>query len=206
FTEENLREKIVVEDGYDGVITNYEIIDNSDYENNYATVGRYTKTIKASDTEGNTQTLTIILIVTDTTSPQIFYDKFFIVLTEGESLTDEMIKAYASQALGVDVASILTLEGNYNTNVVGKYEIGLYMMDGSVKPFTISVGDLIEKEPARWTFKGFFSNNMDNWTKFDEWPAWSICAWLSWAGIALGVAIVAGVGIAAFVVHKKKKK
>ncbi len=192
FTDDMLKEKIVVNDEYDGVISDYEIIDNDDYDNNYLTVGRYTKTINAADEEENTQTLTIVYIVIDSTSPQIFYDNYMIILTEGESLTDEMIKAYAAQALGVSEASILSITGDYDVAVVGTYEVSLYMMDGSVQPFTISVGELEEKEPIKWTFQSFFSANMDNWYKFNEYPAWSICAWISWLAIGFaGVVFIA---------------
>lgn len=201
FTDDMLKQKIVVNDEYDGVIADYEIIDNDDYDNNYLTVGKYTKTISASDEEGNTQTLPITYNVIDSTSPQIFYDNYMIILTEGESLTDEMIKAYAAQALGVSEAAILSIDGDYDVLSVGTYEVSLYMMDGSVQAFTISVGELEPKEPIIWTFKGFFSTNMDNWTKFDEWPAWSICAWVSW--VAIGITVAA---VAAFVGRIIKKK
>lgn len=201
FTDDMLKEKIVVNDEYDGIISDYEIIDNDDYNNNYLTVGRYTKTINAADEEKNTQTLTIVYIVIDSTSPQIFYDNYMIILTEGESLTDEMIKAYASQALGVSEASILSITGDYDVAVVGIYEVSLYMMDGTVQPFTISVGELEEKEPIKWTFQSFFSANMDNWYKFNEYPAWSICAWLSWFVIGIVGLVVIAFG---FKVIKKK--
>lgn len=197
---DSLKAKIVVEDGYDGTITNFSIIDTENYQDNYKTIGRYKFQISARDESGNTQIAYFTVIVTDTTSPKVYYDRYYICISESEILTDEMIKSFAAQALGVDVASVLSVEGAYDVEATGEYSISLYMMDGTVQPFTISVGELEIKEPAKWTAKGFFSTNMDNWTKFNEWPAWSICAWLSWLGIGIASLIAAAV---ACVVGKK---
>ena len=164
-TIDALKTKINVTDGYDGVITEYTITDNDDYANHYQTPGRYTLTITAKDSSNNTQSVTIAYIVKDTTSPQVFYDRYFIVLTEGEELTFDMIKSYAAQSLGVSEAAILSIEGDFDCMTVGAYEVSLYMIDGSIQPFTISVGMDEEKhETYTFTWKNFFSGNMENWT------------------------------------------
>ncbi len=201
-TIDALKTKINVTDGYDGVITEYTITDNDDYANHYQTPGRYTLTITAKDSSNNTQSVTIAYIVKDTTSPQVFYDRYFIVLTEGEELTFDMIKSYAAQSLGVSEAAILSIEGDFDCMTVGAYEVSLYMIDGSIQPFTISVGMDEEKhETYTFTWKNFFSGNMENWTNFSAWPAWSIAAWFSWLGIGL-----AGVVVLAFLFVLPKKK
>ncbi len=197
---DSLKAKIVVEDGYDGTITNFLVIDKENYRDNYQKIGRYKFEINAKDESGNTQTAFFTVIVTDTTSPKVYYDRYYICISESEVLTDEMIKSFAAQALGVDVASVLSVEGTYDVESTGEYSITLYMMDGTVQPFTISVGELEPKEPARWTFKGFFSNNMDNWTQFDQLAAWSICAWLAWIAIGIGSLIAA---VVVFVIGRK---
>ncbi|MCM1225519.1 MAG: hypothetical protein NC548_64845, partial [Lachnospiraceae bacterium] len=196
-----LRKQIVVVDGYDGEITAFTLNDNDDYESNYQTLGSYKFTITATDASSNTQSATITLIVEDTTLPEIFVDGYFIILEEGQELTDEMIIAYASAVLGVTPYDIATVAGMYDTTEVGEYEISVLMYSGESKAFTILVADEPEepKEPAKWSAKRFFSANMDNWTKFNEWPAWSICAWLSWVGIGLAAVLVISIVFRIFV-------
>ncbi len=141
FTIDNLKEKIAVIDGYDGNLSNYELIDENNYSTNYKTLGDYKFTIKATDSSGNSVTGTITLIVSDTTAPEIFYDSYFILVREGEELTREMIVSYATQVLGLeDGSSIVNISGEYDTNMEGEYILTLTLNDDSVKEFTISVG------------------------------------------------------------------
>lgn len=190
FTIDNLKEKIVVNDGYDGKLTNYELTDVNNYAANYKTVGNYKFTIKATDSSGNTVTGTITLVVSDTTAPEIFYDSYFILVREGEELTNEMIISYATQVLGLDDgASIVSLTGEYDTAKAGVYTVALTLDNGDIETFNINVSEEPKEEP-KWSAKSFFSTNMDNWTDFTQWKAWSILAWLSWCGIGLGVLFV----------------
>ncbi len=190
FTIDNLKEKIVVIDGYDGKLTNYELIDENNYSTNYKTLGNYKFIIKASDSSGNSVTGTITLIVSDTTAPEIFYDSYFILVREGEELTREMIISYATQALGLeDGSSIVNISGEYDTTKAGVYEIALTLDNGDIEKFNINVSTE-PKEEAKWSVKSFFSTNMDNWTDFTQWKAWSFVAWLSWCGIGLVALLV----------------
>lgn len=206
-SEDELRSKISVVDGYDGVILDYTISDDDDYANNYVMVGKYKKTITASDESGNTQTLIITYLVEDKTSPNAFYDKHVICLSQGEELTHEMIKSYAAQSLNVSEASILSIDGEYNTDKVGSYALNLYMIDGTTKSFSIKVGTKEEKDPVKFDWKHFFSSDITNWNQFNQWPAWSICVWLSWVAISIASLAVTAVVIAILVkLYKKFKK
>ncbi len=199
-TLEELMSKIVVVDGYDGVITDYSITDDNDYATNFGTVGKYKFTITASDAESNTQTATATFNVIDSTSPTIKYDKYVIVLSQGEELTIEMIKSYASQSLGVAEAAILTIEGEYDTSEMGMYALSLYMRDGSVQPFSISVGESYKTvhknfwSAEGWSFGALFS--------FNKWTDWNIAIWATWVGGGLAIVLIAS-GVYAY---RRKKK
>ncbi len=192
YTLDEIKSGIVVNDGHDGTITNYEINDKNKYleGENYKKIGEYYFDITARDQSGNTSKATIKITVSDTTAPEVFYDNYFILVRVGESLTNEMIISYATQVLGLESSeAILNINGEYDTAVEGEYSVAVTLDSGEVEIFSIIVGENT-REPLKWSLKTFFSTNMDNWTDFSQWKSWSIVAWLSWCGVGLGLLLV----------------
>lgn len=105
-TESELKAKISVNDGLDGVITNFTISGYDNYRDNYETVGSYAINVSVSDRAGNQATATITIKTEDNIAPDIWLDDYFIVLRQGEQLTAEQIKQYASKVLGVSVVQL----------------------------------------------------------------------------------------------------
>lgn len=189
FTLDELREKIHVADGYDGVLTNYTLTDNNNYAENYNVVGNYTFTITAVDSNGNQSTFTINIKTEDKVAPEIYVDSYVICLAEGETLTDAMIREYASKVLGIDVNSIVEVSGDYDTNQMGMYSVSLLMSSGETQDFTISVSDTEGNEPKPL---GYFEQlwkdftNVDNIFKFENWN------WLHYtASASAGILVLA---------------
>ena len=152
-TIEEIRAKISVNDALDGPITNFTIEGYENYVNNYNIVGQYQLTIKANDVNGNNASATITINVTDKIAPEITFDDYFIVLQEGEELTEEMIKNMASKVLGIDVNDIVEVSGEYNTSEVGEYKIELRTVNNEVYTFNLSVNEapeIVEYRALEW--------------------------------------------------------
>lgn len=198
---DEIKSVAVVEDGYDGVIKEYMITDNDDYQNNYSKLGRYTFTISATDASGNTQSVTITRNVTDDTTPTIKYDMYVIVLSQGETLTQDMIKAFAAQSLGISEAAILSIAGEYDTAELGTYQVKLYMHDGSIRPFAISVGENYNT-PAKASFWSADGYSFQALFQFNNWKNWNVAIWATWVGT--GVVVI--IGIAVIIGFKSKGK
>ncbi len=212
---EELKSKFTVTDAIDGAI-DFTIEDLNGYADSYNKVNEYDFKITATDSAGNTNTFTFSLDATDNTSPQIFFDQHYIVLQEGETLTDEMIKSYASKLFNVNLESIVDIEGEYNVEEPGTYLLTVSMVDGTKHSFTVSVSpnehENTAKDPtkedntkpaSKFDWKHFFSGDISNWTEFNAWPTWSICVWLMWIGI--GIASIIGLSIIVAIIKKVKK-
>ncbi len=161
-TLEELKSKILVNDGHDGVITDYEISGFDNYQANKNKVGNYEVTIKATDKSGNSATFTITIKVLDTEAPIIVFDDYFILVDEGEELTKEQIIEMASKVLGIEASEIVSVDGEFDTNEVGKYKVNLKTIDNQVYTFTISVNANYENttqyralEWHEWLWKWF---------------------------------------------------
>lgn len=197
-TIEEIKSKIYVEDSYDGEITNYTLVDDDNYASNHNKVGTYRFTVTATDSSGNSSKYTITLKTEDNIAPEFYVDNYVIVLAQGETLTDAMIKEYAAKVLNIDVNTIAELSGDYDTKETGKYNIRLSMTDGSTQDFTISVNDANGEEPKDLNYfeqiwKDF--TNVDNIFKFENWN------WLHYVAAAF-----AGFLLLATIVSMLKKK
>lgn len=152
-TIEEIKAKISVNDALDGPITNFTIEGYENYSNNYNVVGQYQLTIKANDINGNNASATITINVNDKIAPEITFDDYFIVLQEGEQLTEEMIKNMASKVLGIDVNDIVEVLGEYNTSEVGEYSIELRTINNETYTFKLSVNEapeIVEYRALEW--------------------------------------------------------
>lgn len=187
-TLEELKSKISVNDGHDGVIADYEISGFDNYQTNKNKVGNYEVTIKATDKSGNSATSTITIKVLDTEAPTIVFDDYFILLDEGEELTPEQIKEMASKVLGIEASEIVSVEGEYNTNEVGQYKVNLRTIDNQVYTFTISVKanyeDTAQYRDLEWyeylyVWFSIFFNFQEGYTTDSFWDFSTRCAYIS---------------------------
>ncbi len=207
---EELKSKFNVTDAIDGEI-DFTIEDLNGYADSYTKVNEYDFKITATDKAGNTNTFTFSLDVTDNTSPQILFDQYYIVLQEGEELTDEMIKSYASKVFNVSLASILSIDGEYNVEAVGTYSLRVALDDGTTRSLTVSVspnenksndpvGDDAKPETKFWNFDGY----ADNIFNFKNWSNWTFWIWATW--VVAGLIVLACVYKGLFGKKGKKRR
>ncbi len=208
-TDSELKAKFTVNDFIDGNI-NFEITDPDNYLKNYKLVGKYARVVEATDSAGNTQKLEISIIVEDKIAPEIWYDKYFIVLQEGEELTDAMIKAYAIQSLGITAEEFVGIIGDYTTSEVGKYELTILLTENRTKTFVVSVATANEEKlPKDFKFTDLFTSDFwsNSWNECNNhwWPIknWN---WLNWTFAVLGLlAVVALAGGVTSGIRRKRK-
>lgn len=144
YSDNDFKNKLNISDGYDGPLSNYVINDLDNYALNYREPGVYRKEIVATDLAGNVNRYISKYKVIDGTAPDVLVDGYVICLQTGETLTDDMIKRYAAQALNLPLEDIISLEGEYNLDEAGIYAVNLCMNDGNVQTFNISVLDHVE--------------------------------------------------------------
>lgn len=144
YSDNDFKNKLNVFDGYDGQLSNYVINDLDNYALNYRKPGVYRKEIVATDLAGNVNRYISKYKIIDGTAPDVLVDGYVICLQTGETLTDDMIKRYAAQALNLPLEDIVSLEGEYNPDEAGLYAVNLCMSDGNVQTFNISVLDHAE--------------------------------------------------------------
>ena len=187
-TLEEIKGKISINDGLDGAITNFTIDGYEEYQAKYNVVGNYTLTISASDANGNKATATITIKVADKIAPEIVFDDYFIVLDEGQELTSEQIKNMASKVLGIDVESITEIEGEYDTNKVGTYNLSVKTVSGDVYNFTLSVDanydDTAQYRALKWyeyiyIWFSIFFNFQDGYETESFWDFSTRCSYIS---------------------------
>ena len=144
-TKEEFKSKFTINDGLDGEITLIDgmITGYENYINYYKKVGDYTVTINVADKNGNNATLSVTIKVEDKISPEISFDDYFIVLEQGQSLTPEQIKEYASKVLGVSLDAITEVTGEYDTNVAGTYKLSVKTVDGKEHVINLSVTEKV---------------------------------------------------------------
>ena len=147
----DFKKKFSINDGYDGKIelTDLMVTGYDTYLNNSRKVGSYTITITVADTNGNTATQNVTLVVEDKISPEIFFDDYFIVLEQGQSLTAEQIKDYASKVLGIKIEDIKEVSGEYDTNVAGTYNIEVKTINDATYRFSLKVVESTDKVATR---------------------------------------------------------
>lgn len=156
---EEIKSKISVNDGLDGVITEFDISGYDKYLASYNIVGQYPITITARDKAGNTQTATLTIKTEDKIAPEIWFDDYFIVLEQGQSLSSEQIKQMASKVLGISEASIMSIEGDYDTQTAGVYKMAVRTITGETYQFNLSVN--VPAEEVNYT-----ERQLNGWEKF----------------------------------------
>ena len=140
-SKEEFKQKFTINDGLDGAITLTDgmISGYEDYLHYYKKIGEYPVTINVSDKNGNTATLSITIKVEDKISPEIWFDDYFIILDQGQELTPQQIKEYASKVLGISVEEIVEVSGEYDTTKVENYKLSIKTRDGKTHSFNINV-------------------------------------------------------------------
>ncbi len=143
--KEEFKKKYTINDGLDGEITLVDgmITGFDTYLQNFKKVGNYKVTINSSDKNGNLASLEVTIKVEDKIDPEIWFDDYFIVLEEGQSLTPEQIKEYASKVLGVSLDAITEVTGEYDTNVAGTYKLSVKTVDGKEHVINLSVTEKV---------------------------------------------------------------
>ncbi len=136
---ESLKSKIIVEDALDGTIIDYTIDGYDNYKLKYNIVGTYNITITARDKSGNTATATIKITTEDKLGPEIFFDQYFIIISKGQSITQEQIKDMASKVLGINVDAISEVSGEYDTTLTGVYKMSVKTITGETYSFDLNV-------------------------------------------------------------------
>ena len=143
--------KFTINDGYDGNITliSSMITGFEEYLKHPGLVRSHTITISVTDKNSNTATQNVTLVVEDKNSPEIFFDDYFIILEQGQSLTPEQIKDYASKVLGIKVEDIKEVSGEYDTNVAGTYNIEVKTINDATYRFSLKVDESTDKIGSR---------------------------------------------------------
>ena len=148
---EDFIKKFSINDGYDGdiVLTESMISGYDKYLKDSRKVGAYPITITVSDNNGNVATQQVMLNVEDKIGPEILFDDYFIVLQQGQSLTPEQIKDYASKVLGIKVEDIKEVSGEYDTSVAGTYNIEVKTINDATYRFSLKVDESTDKVATR---------------------------------------------------------
>ena len=193
-----LKSKITCTDGYDGPIE-FSLTDLDGYISNYNIVGEYRFLIEASDSSGNSISKTITIHVEDRISPDIWLDNYFIVLEEGQELTDEDIIKYAAMTLGLDRNEIAYIDGEYNLDEAGTYALSVCLIDGTTKDLKLSVLEHVDNDndvEENSYFEQLLNDYVDNWSNIKNWN------WLHYATILAALAIL--FSITGVIVKKRK--
>ncbi len=206
-TLDQLKERISVEDGYDGTITNYKITGFDDYEAKSGVVGTNTITISYTNSGNNTATATITIKKVDDKAPGIYFDSgYFVLLPQGQEFTLQQFKAQAASVLKVVPEEIESIEGEFDTNTAGEYTMKVKLASGSIETFNIVVGenktfvnhfhfkDLFTK----FFWKSSFNNCLANMTKPASWN------WMNWTFVGAGLIVLAAVVVGIRSYRKKK--
>ncbi len=207
-TLDQLKERISVEDGYDGTITDYKITGFDDYEAKSGVVGTNTITISYTNSGNNTATATITIKKVDDKAPGIYFDSgYYVILPQGQEFTLEQFKAHVAKVLMVTPEEIESVEGEYDTNTAGKYTMKVKLASGTTETFNVAVGD-VKLSVNQFHFKDLFTkffwqssynNCLANMTKPGNWN------WMNWTLVCIaGVIVLAIVG--GFLFNKKKKQ
>lgn len=202
-TISDLKSKIVVEDGYEGEITDYTITDNNAYSSKSKIANNYTFTIKASDSFDNESTFDFVLKVSDVISPVLFVAKdFVIVLPKGSALDKEMILKQLEKLGEIATSNVAECSFDVDMEKSGIYACSILMNDDSTYNFSIVVEDsnkfdfkeLITKEYWQDLWKSYCSS----WKNFDLWD------WKNWTTITIASVLI--LGLLAFGISKLPKK
>ena len=187
-TLEELKSKIIISDGLDGAITNYTLTGYENYQKNYQVVGNYQINVSCKDANNNTASATITIVTEDKITPNIYFDDYFIMLPEGQSLSKEQIISMASKVLGINAESIIEVSGEYDVNTAGTYAVQLKTITNDVYTFNISVSanyenvdqyrDLEWYEYIYVWFTIFFNMNKEYHTS-SFWDFATRCAYIS---------------------------
>ncbi len=197
-TLEEFKSRIVVTDGYDGEITNYTINGFDEYTSTWTTKGDNEILVSYKNSGNHLTEASITIIKVDDQMPNFYFNSgYFVLLAKKEIFTMAQFKVVAAKVLQIKDEEIIEVTGDWNTEETGSYQVMVALSDGTNEDFTIHVGSMNKYEVTyAWTPEQFFSGNMDNWTTFEAWPSWSICAWLSWFAIGLVGLVVSIVTLA----------
>lgn len=186
FTLAELKAKISVVDGYDGVIEDYVIAGFDDYTATSKEVGTNVITISYTNSGGNTATAYIELVKEDNIPPVILYDSYFILLKQGETFTKDMVKQHVSKVLAVSTEDIVSVEGYYDTNTLGNYDLEVCLVSNEVRTFRLSVVEEYSYE-NKSSVESNYWEVLWNETRVNLWNynGWT---WLNWAMVGVGAA------------------
>lgn len=197
-TLEEFKSRIVVTDGYDGEITNFSVNGFDEYTNTWTAKGDNEILVSYKNSGNHLTEASITIIKVDDQMPNFYFNSgYFVLLAKKETFTMAQFKTTAAKVLKVSLEDIIEVTGEWNTEETGSYQVMVALSDGTNEDFTIHVGSMNKYEVTYiWTPEQFFSGNMDNWTTFEAWPSWSICAWLSWFAIGIVGLVVSLVTLA----------
>lgn len=143
-TLDMLKSKISINDGYDGVLTNYEIVNFEKYLSKYNVVGTYEMMIVVRDSSANESRFTFQIVTKDDIEPNVFvFSDYVIVVNKGTEVTKEMILSFLGQIGEIDVLKVANVEYEMNSEVPGMYSVCVMMLDGSEYEATINVNSEI---------------------------------------------------------------
>ena len=184
---EELKEKISVNDGYDGVITDYQISGYDNYLQHYQEVGTYSITISYTNSGGNQATTTISIVTSDQLAPGIYFDDYFILLKVGESFPESTLKAQVARVLKVAESEILEISGTYDTDVVGTYPLSVKTTSGDYD-FSVKVSSMSDEEESD---KNYFVELWEQTVRSFKNPFdFGGYTWLSWTFVVVGVLLI----------------
>lgn len=173
---ELVKSKIVVNDGYDGNITNYIISGLDDYFASYNCVASYPIVITATDASGNTTSFNVTIKTKDDVSPDFWiFSDYVITVEKGTQVTKEMILSFLGQVGEIDVAQVLEVNYELDNNMPGLYSVSLMMMDGTEYSTSINVNSEIHEDVEN-TVTNWFDNVKDFFAEKPYQAAASVAA------------------------------
>ena len=133
----------------------------------------------------------------------ILFDSYFILLKQGETLTDTILKEHVAKVLSVALEDIVSVVGYYDTNTLGNYELKVALASGENQNFRLAVvnnysyGNGIESEDNYWEV--LWNETRLNLWNFGGWT------WLNWTIFCGASGIVLLTIVIVFKVKKKNK-
>lgn len=164
-TLDDIRSKISIVDGHDGVITDYTINGFEAYLKDTKVVRNYILTIECSDGSNNAAAFSTVLKVLDKNVPNFWFSSDFVIqLPKGTELTKEMIISYLSQIGEIEANNVESVNYELDSSKIGVYAVSILLKDDTTYTCSIQVGVSEEKE-AKLPWWNVWWNNICNFFK-----------------------------------------
>ena len=184
YSEDDLKSKIAVIDGYDGIIKEFNIENFKAYASNSTAEGNYELKVLAKDEAGNEIACNVTLAVSSLIEAEEFvYSSYQITVANGIELSKKEIIQCLAHVGEIEESQVVSTKGTINYTEAGEYEYTILLNDDSIYHASINVLGAPEAEEPGFEFSQLFTG--EYWS--NEWNRWSSkWGWIQWTTVAFG--------------------